>query len=1438
METVNQLGKQLDQLGSAKIQKSIDRTAQRVEIIGRKTEKTAAVVDGASKRINKSLDKTSKNSEQMSAVVDKSTKKINKGFEQTTVTVKKSTDKIGQDVIGVGVKTTETSKVVDKNTKDIGQSFEKAAVKGAASIDLLTGKLKEFEHQRATATVDVNIAMAEAKIRIIKAELRKLSTVKAQQELSALGLVAASTAAAVGGGGAGSIASVAGGGGGGGGGRAAGSVAAAFWSAGKGAIFFAAKAAILLPIIVSLGGAIGALLGSLGAATMGVGALGVGGLGGLAVGLGAIAFAAVPAVKAMKESTKAQDSYNKAVSQYGDQSAQAIKAKEAMDKAFAKAPKGTKQFGENKAAFGKAWQKASAPAQSDFVGILNDGILALNRLLPTFANIANSSMSAARKGVQSFLAVFQTSEFKGIFRTLGSMFDQSFGPFMRAMGNLALFFGRIARAATPNVIKMFTSFEGWTSGLAKSAANQGRVTDKIRGYIEHTRAWGKLIRSTGHLMATVFGAGADEGKTTVERLADTFDRWSDWIDHNREKVQDFFKKSIDAVSGLAQALAAITPLLTEIGTTLMPLLQSFGTLTGMLSSTGLLGPLLAGLGAAKFGKIGAKALGIGKGAKAAGTVAGAAGATGTAAKILNGSKGAAKFGKMGSLAGTVGKGALGKIALPIAAGFALSDFATTDGNFGNKLQGVASGFTGGIIHKPMSDTEIDAEAALRSGKLSGRTKEAQGKIRSIQRQLDATTSEKANAGQWTGGPQSTTVNVQPKVTGKERKILEKTLSNLKVQIKPEIRNKSIHDATSKFDDIVNAFQLRWDKSGSKAADKGLFSGIKRQMKGLDADGKRTMKHAAAGWTAQLENGTDKQKSIARRLKKYIVDQYDAMGKRVAVVNGQILSGSRKEWSSIRKSLSGEAERAAQEVSKSFTDMQRQAAGSLVAMGFSRADANKLVRGLEKGGKAGKAASQKISMTQKGTKGPVKNEGLLHATGGRISGGIGLMDNVMIGPRDVGANGELVLNRHTERDVNAELQQMGRPPLGERLRHEVRPHSQAMSGSPAKHAKGGRTGGLGGGISGAVSALLNKFPGLSVTSTTGGGHAKNSYHYRGMAADIGGPAGMMNAAAAWIQKTMGGSLTEGIHNPNLSIKNGKNVPSSFWGPTTWAGHANHIHLAIAGALGKMAGLAGGGGIGGVAEKISLKPGKSKRGGAPGAASTRAQEIIAKGMETKINEQLVDQMGALGGGGAIAGASSGAAAKGGAYNARSMASLWKRAGGPGKIARLMGAIGMAESTGNPGAHNPSGASGLWQILGNPFPGNPMDPMTNARMAVAKYKTQGLGAWEAYTNGNYKQFMATGGRLGGSNAKIQDAGWNKKGGQFTVNKPTVFGAGEAGAETVRISPKNAAGKQDRKRVALTIGTINNYADGDIEKAIEKALDRLGDRFDFGDDDNDSEL
>ena len=103
-------------------------------------------------------------------------------------------------------------------------------------------------------------------------------------------------------------------------------------------------------------------------------------------------------------------------------------------------------------------------------------------------------------------------------------------------------------------------------------------------------------------------------------------------------------------------------------------------------------------------------------------------------------------------------------------------------------------------------------------------------------------------------------------------------------------------------------------------------------------------------------------------------------------------------------------------------------------------------------------------------------------------------------------------------------------------------------------------------------------------------------------------------------------------------------------------------------------------------------------------------------------------------------------GGQYNLGMLENLWQQAGGPGGyIARIAAAIALAESGGNPNAFNPSGATGLWQILGSVIPGNLRNPFINALNAVKKYDdARGFSPWVTYETGAYRAFMDRGGWL----------------------------------------------------------------------------------------------
>jgi hypothetical protein len=75
-------------------------------------------------------------------------------------------------------------------------------------------------------------------------------------------------------------------------------------------------------------------------------------------------------------------------------------------------------------------------------------------------------------------------------------------------------------------------------------------------------------------------------------------------------------------------------------------------------------------------------------------------------------------------------------------------------------------------------------------------------------------------------------------------------------------------------------------------------------------------------------------------------------------------------------------------------------------------------------------------------------------------------------------------------------------------------------------------------------------GLRVTSTTGGRHAPNSYHYLGRAADV---AGSPSAMRQFYREMSHTSPTELFYDPEGGMKHGRNIGAI-------GGHRDHVHVA--------------------------------------------------------------------------------------------------------------------------------------------------------------------------------------------------------------------------------------------------------------------------------------
>jgi hypothetical protein len=268
--------------------------------------------------------------------------------------------------------------------------------------------------------------------------------------------------------------------------------------------------------------------------------------------------------------------------------------------------------------------------------------------------------------------------------------------------------------------------------------------------------------------------------------------------------------------------------------------------------------------------------------------------------------------------------------------------------------------------------------------------------------------------------------------------------------------------------------------------------------------------------------------------------------------------------------------------------------------------------------------------------------------------------------------------------------------------------------------GGALGGLHSGARNLANTLIDKFGGFVSSGLRAGD--SDSLHSTGKAFDWVG--GDWRGAARFVN-SIGPSLLEGIYNPaihggsSVSWDSGAQQPTSFWGAETWAGHMDHIHNAIGGGFN-------------VIKKV-------------------ARQILQgpDGPLKDLGQAAIDKVWKAANRGSMGGADN-FKVPGGVLGKAQIKNLWRSVNPGIGDPNLMAAIGMAESGGDPTVTNSIGARGLFQIIPSTASafGLNYNKLTDAAynvMGAGKVlQGQGLGAWEAYTNGAYSQYLQRGGML----------------------------------------------------------------------------------------------
>lgn len=328
----------------------------------------------------------------------------------------------------------------------------------------------------------------------------------------------------------------------------------------------------LLPAGLGLLGGASALTGSLGAGILGAGALGVGALGVGGVGLVSLMSVLKPAQTEIKKTTTAWDAYTKAVNQYGAQSKQAATAQAALnavtknqDPVILETIKDVKQMGQE-------WSNATKPAQGALAGILDDALKAIRVHMKDISGVVNDTIVGIRRDLAPIWHDLFGKQMMGDVKTLGRGFVELLKPGLQAVMNLMVAFGNLAVAVLPHLQNMDNAFLRWTEHVRMSSDNSAHLSGIVDKLVSQFDSWMRLIGALGRVLFTFFGAGAAQGQTMVDKLTQILNKWNEWMKSNPDKMKRFFSESVQILEQLLKTLAPVVLMIGKLSGNLMPAL--------------------------------------------------------------------------------------------------------------------------------------------------------------------------------------------------------------------------------------------------------------------------------------------------------------------------------------------------------------------------------------------------------------------------------------------------------------------------------------------------------------------------------------------------------------------------------------------------------------------------------------------------------------------------------------------------------------------------------------------------------------------------------------------------------------------------------------------------------------------------------------------------
>ena len=367
----------------------------------------------------------------------------------------------------------------------------------------------------------------------------------------------------------------------------------------------------IAPLLVSMVGAFGALasviytglLGALGPAVAGIGALGF--------GMAGIVGIAGPLISDMGKAAKASQAYDKAVREHGKGSEQAAKKMEVLKNVMGNVGEETARSFRDINRLRGMWRRLTAGARPAFFDTIADGVRTAKDLMPLFARESTRTFQVAARGVQDWLRGLRGQEARSIFRSLFRGAQESIPNLQAALGNVATFLGRVAKAAMPLWNQFTRTIERWTQGWADAAKDGDGVRAFLKGLAEDTKSLGRFLGAAARVLHNLFMGGREAGRGFLDTMTQVLNRWADFLGTTKGQnaVHDFFQDSVEFAKVFFSIIGNIVRVFAEMGRTIQPVATAISKLVAALSSLGVLDEILltgviAALGVRMVGALG------------------------------------------------------------------------------------------------------------------------------------------------------------------------------------------------------------------------------------------------------------------------------------------------------------------------------------------------------------------------------------------------------------------------------------------------------------------------------------------------------------------------------------------------------------------------------------------------------------------------------------------------------------------------------------------------------------------------------------------------------------------------------------------------------------------------------------------------------------------